>query len=247
MVKRILDRLRKRHQGIGYAKLVLYGFFWLIRTLSAGKVDIHYRYILMQSVPEEPLLKGRSPGPVEIHRLDGAEVLSRFDSDRDGAFSRAPRDRGRIERRIARGDVCIAATRASRTVGVLWLTFTTFDETEVKALFVVGPGTGMAWDSNLFIVEDARAGLIFVALWDSANEFLREKAYRWCATQTAAFNGPSLQAHGRLGARRIGRIVYVLLGPMQVTFSSLRPHFHVSGASGRAPVFVIPPPAAAKE
>ena len=243
MVKHALDRLRKRRQGIGYSALAVYGFVWLVRKLSGGVIDVHYRYILLQGVPAGPLLKGRFQGAVDIRALQGPELQREYESDRDGAFSRPPVDHDRIRRRVERGDVCIAATRSSRTVGVLWLTFDTFDETEVKALFVVSRKAGMAWDSNLFIVEDARAGSLFVALWDGANQVLRDRGYRWSATQTSAFNGPSLQAHKRLGAYRIGRIVYVLIGSSQVTFSNLRPHFHVTGPSGKGPVFVIPPPA----
>jgi hypothetical protein len=242
MLGTVVDRLRKRHRGIGYARLVLYGFVWLLRKLSAGTLEIHYRYILLQEVPSDSLLKGRASTSLDIRCLAGEELMAEFDRDHDGAFSRPPRDRARTQRRVERGDVCIAARRSGRTIGVLWLTFDTFDETEVKALFVVSPEAGMAWDSNLFIVEDARAGLVFVALWDAANQFLREKGYRWSATQTSAFNGGSLLAHQRLGARRIGRIVYLLLGSWQVTFSGLRPQLHVAAASGPGPTFVIPRP-----
>ena len=224
--------------------LAVYGFVWLVRKVTAGVVDIHYRYILIQGVPKEPLLKGRFQGAVDVRPLEGADLLREYEHDHDGAFSRPPVDHARIRRRVERGDVCIAAQRSSRTLGVLWLSFETFDETEVKALFVVSPAAGMAWDSNLFIVEDARAGSLFVALWDGANQVLRDKGYRWSATQTSAFNGPSLQAHKRLGAYRIGRIVYVLIGSAQITFSTLRPHVHLAGPSGKGPVFVIPPPAA---
>jgi hypothetical protein len=222
--------------------LVLYGFVWLVRKISAGALDIHYRYILLQEVAGDSLLKGRTPGSLDVRSLAGQELMAAYDRDQDGAFSRPPRDRVRTQRRVERGDICIAASRSGRTVGVLWLTFETFDETEVKALFVVSPAAGMAWDSNLFIVEDARSGLVFVALWDAANQLLREKGYRWSATQTSAFNGASLQAHKRLGARRIGRIVYLLLGSWQVTCSTLRPWFHVSGTSGPGPTYVIPRP-----
>ena len=242
MFRNTLERLRKRHQGIGFPKLVLYGFVWLLRKASAGTVGLDYRYILIQEVPAGSLLKGRTGGTLAVRRLDGAELLLEFDRDRDGAFSRPPRDRARVQRRVERGDVCIAAVRAARTLGVLWLTFDTFDETDVKALFVVNPKAGMAWDSNLFVVEDARSGLLFATLWDGANELLREKGYRWSATQTSAFNGPSLQAHKRLGARRVGYVVYLLLGPLQVTLSSLRPHVHVASPSSAGPVFVVPPP-----
>lgn len=242
MLKNALDRLTRRHQGIGYSMLALYGLVWLVRKLSAGAVDIHYRYILMQGVPSQPLLKGRFQEAVDVRPLEGVELLREYDRDCNGAFSRPPLDRDRIQRRVARGDVCIAAKRSTRTVGVLWLTFDAFDETEVKALFIVSPKAGMAWDSNLFIVEDARAGALFVALWEGANQVLRERGYRWSATQTSAFNGRSLQAHKRLGAYRIGRIIYILLGSAQLTLSTLRPHFHLSGPAGNGPVFVVPPP-----
>jgi hypothetical protein len=216
MFKKIRDRLRTRRQGIGSLMLVLYGCLWLLRKLSAGTVEIDYRYILIQAVPGQPLLKGRLRGNIEIHVLEGAALRLENDRDRDAAFSRPPRDESRFLRRVERGDICIAAKRGDSAEGVLWLSFDTFDESDVKAHFVVSPAHGMAWDSNLYIMERSRGGFIFAALWDGANAVLREKDYRWVATQTSAFNGPSLQAHKRMGARRIGRIAYASLGQMVI-------------------------------
>jgi len=211
--------------------------------VSAGTIDLHYRYIHLQPVRSEPLLKSRAQGVTTVRALEGAELLLEFDRDQTGAFSRPPRDLPRFARRVGRGDVCIAVTRSSRTEGVLWLTFGTFDETGVKADFVVSPQDGIAWASNIYIVDGARGGLIFVGLWDGADAVLRERGYRWTASQTSAFNGPSLQSHERLGALPIGRILYALIGPLQITLSSLRPHWHVASPSGRGPSFVIRPPA----
>lgn len=243
MFRKTLDRVRKRHQGIGFAALVSYGFVWLVRKLSAGAVQIHYWHVRLQPVRSEPLLKGRAPATSRVRALHGAELLLEFDRDQVGAFSRPPRDLPRFKRRVERGDICIAVTSGSKTEGVLWLSFEPFDETAVKTSFVVSPMDGMAWNSDMFIVDDARGGLIFAELWDGADAVLRHKGFRWTASGTSAFNGVSLQAHERLGAYRIGRIVYVLLGSLQVTFSSLRPHFHVASPSGKGPVFVIPPAA----
>ncbi len=244
MFSKTADRLRKRHQGIGVGALVAYAFVWLARKLSAGAVDIHYWHITLQPVRSEPLLKRRA-ATSRVRALHGADLLREFDRDHEGAFSRPPRDLSRFKRRVDRGDICIAVTSASKPEGVLWLSFEPFDETAVKALFVVSPKDGMAWASDIFIVDDARGGLIFAELWDGADAVLREKGFRWTASGTSAFNGASLRAHERLGAYRIGRIVYLRLGSLQITFSSLRPHFHVATASGKAPVFVIPPVAEA--
>jgi len=244
MLRKILDRVRKRSQGIGTPRLVLYGFVWLFRKLSAGAVEIHYRYIHLQAVRTEPLLKGRFRGRSNVRTLQGAELLQEFDRDDVGVFNRPPKDFPRFKRRVERGDICIAVTRSSKTAGVLWLTFAPFDETEVKAVFVTRLSDHMAWASNIFIVDDARGGLAFAELWDGADAVLREKGIRWTADQTSAFNGPALQSHERLGAFRIGRIIYLLLGSTQITFSSLRPHFYIAGPSSEGPVFVIPPPTA---
>lgn len=246
MIRKTLDRVRKRRQGIGLGALVAYGFVWLVRKLSAGAVQIHYWHITIQPVRSEPLLKGRPHASSRVRVLQGADLMLEHDRDQVGAFSRPPRDLARFKRRVERGDICIAVTSGSKTEGVLWLSFEPFDETAVKAWFVVNPKERMAWASNIFIVDGARGGLIFAELWDGADAVLREKNFRWTASVTSAFNGPSLRSHERLGAYRIGRIVYVQLGSMQVTFSSVRPHFHVATRSGKGPVFLIPsPPVAA--
>ncbi|MEQ8660637.1 MAG: hypothetical protein RLW62_07460 [Gammaproteobacteria bacterium] len=246
MINRVLERLRKRQQGIGYTRLVLYAGVWLVRKLSLGLVEFDYRYLLMQPVPERSLLRGRTPGGFTMAVLAGDALLAADARDHDAAFSREPRDHARFLRRVQRGDVCFAAMRDERAEGVLWLTFETFDESDVKAVFRVHPAHGMAWDSNLYIMPDARGGFIFALLWDAANAWLRERGYRWVATQTSAFNGPSLQAHQRMGSRRIGWMLYVLIGRWQVTSSSLRPRLDLRAPRAPALVYTIPlpPPAA---
>ena len=159
MLRKTLDRVRKRRQGIGTSRLVLYGFVWLLRKLSAGAVDIHYCYVHLQEVRTEPLLRNRARGRSSVRTLQGTELLLEFDRDQVGVFNRPPSDFPRFKRRVERGDICIAVTRPSKTVGVLWLTFEAFDETGVKAVFVVSPSDRMAWASNIFIVDDARGGL----------------------------------------------------------------------------------------
>jgi hypothetical protein len=238
-----LERIRRRQQGIGYFRLAIYGGLWLLRRLTAGAVVVHYRYIHLQPVRSAPLLKGRALDNGVIRALQGAELQREFERDEVGAFNRPPRDVPRFTRRVERGDICIAVTRSSKTEGVLWLSFGPFDETEFNTDFVVRPEDGLAWASNIFIVNDARGGLVFAALWDGADAALREMGYRWTASQTSAFNGASLQAHERLGAFPIGRMLYLVFGSLQVTLSSLRPYFHVTAASGQGPSFLIRPPA----
>lgn len=241
MLSNILDRLRARQQGIGRARLALYAVVWLVRTLSLGWVELHYRFLLMQPVPAHSLLRGRNRG-LRVVAMRGRELVRAFDGDRDGAFTRPPRDRARFLRRVERGDVCIVASRGARIEGILWLTFGTFDESDLNCEFVVSPEQGMVWDSEMYILESARGGLVFAALWDGAYELLRGMDYRWIATQTSAFNGPSLQSQARMGCRRIGRMVYLRVGRSQVTFSTLAPRFDVVGPGGRGPVCRIPAP-----
>jgi hypothetical protein len=53
-------------------------------------------------------------------------------------------------------------------------------------------------------------------------------------SRISAFNIGSLSSHERLGAREIGRVAFVIVGPLQVTLSNLRPRFHVSLGNTRA-------------
>jgi len=243
MFERIRARISRRGQGIGRANLALYAFVYLVRKLSFSQIVIDYRYLLVQPVPETSILKGRTPGRLTVRVLEGDALREANAVDEGGAFSRPPRDEARFERRVARGDTCFAVYADTRAEGVLWLSYGAFDEPDVKAVFRVWPEHLTAWDSNLYVVEDARAGFHFAILWDAANAFLRTKGYTHVATQTSAFNGPSLQAHRRMGSRRFGWMLYLIVGPIHLTFSSLRPRVAVTGHRGIAPVYDIPPPA----
>jgi hypothetical protein len=240
MLSEIRDRLRARGKGIKSGRFFAYFFVWFLRTVTRGIVQIHYKYIIVQPVPEKPLLGGRT-GSLVVKTLRGEKLVQEFERDHDGAFSRPPKSLERTRHRVDQGDICFVASRDSRILGTLWLCFGTFDETEVRCDFVVSPEIRLAWDYNLYIVEDARGGLLFAALWDAANEELRKLGYQGTATMTSAFNGPSLQAHSRLGARRIGGVLFFSVGPLQLAFSSLRPRVHFSGPTSR-PVYEIPRP-----
>ena len=240
MLESLKARIRKRRQGIGMPRLLLYVFVYLLRKASFGTVGLDYRYILIQPVADEPLLRGRALRGIEMRTLTGADLRRAYEEDEGGAFSREPRDDARFYRRADRGDVCFAAYRGSRAEGVLWLSFGRYDEPDVKADFLVRPAFGMAWDSNLYIVDDARGGMLFAALWDAANAWLRQHGFHCIATQTSAFNGPSLQAHSRMGARRIARMIYFLCGPLHLTLTSLRPRVALLGPKASSPVYEIP-------
>mgnify|MGYP000063650791 CR=1 FL=1 len=165
MLQTIKARIRKRRQGISSVCFVLYFVVYLVRKLSFGAVELDYRYILVQPVAREPLLRGRPLRGIEMRTLKGIALERAYEADVGGAFSREPRDDERFYRRARRGDVCFAAYRGDRAEGVLWLSFGQYDEPDVKADFLVRPERGMAWDSNLYIVDDARGGMLFAALF----------------------------------------------------------------------------------
>jgi hypothetical protein len=79
-------------------------------------------------------------------------------------------------------------------------------------------------------------------LWDAANAVLRDRGFEWTAAQVSEFDQASLRSHLRMGARRVGRILFVQIFGTQMTVSTLHPHAHFARRGGAGPTFVVTPP-----
>ena len=236
----IIARIRTRHQGISRVRVFLYGIVWLVRKMSFGLIRIEWRIIQAQPVVS-PKLKKR-PSKYQMKVLMGESLIEADRLDEGGAFSREPRDAKRFLRRVKRGDICVAAFDGQRSLGVLWLSTSDFDESDFKTVFSVRSSKKLAWDSNLYIVDDARGGFLFLQLWDRANEYLRQQGFEWVASQASAFNGPSLAAHKRMNSRRLGWLVVFLVGRRQINISSLAPRLVFVGLADSNPIYSLAEP-----
>jgi len=230
-----------RLRALGVPKFGLFVMQRLLAKATRGAVTFQLWHIFVQPVRTAPLLSERWRAAVDVKRLSLPDAERPADRNPFLELNPdVPLDEYRT--RLARGDICLGAFRADRMIGQIWLCFQPFDESEVRCRFAPASPNQIAWDSNLYISERERGGIAFAALWDAANEVLRDLGCSWTASQTSAFNPSALRANRQLGAKRIGTILFGKLGPWQATFSTLPPHLHMSFSRSSVPEIAIEGP-----
>jgi hypothetical protein len=178
-----------------------------------------YRYVLVsQPVSRERLLPRSRRSSIEIRNVEPG----------DSELLTLPPPAKVIAERYSQGAVCLGAFRERRLIGCIWLCLGSYNEDEVRCRFVPEPSEMSAWDFDVFIVPEYRAGLLFARIWDAANEYLRARGVKWSMSRITAFNAASLAAHSKLGARRLGSATYFRIYRWQLMFSSIAPFCHLS-------------------
>src|SRR4030095_13510220 len=108
-------------------------------------------------------------------------------------------------------------------------------EDVVRARYEPVPERRAAWDYDIFLVPEERGGLLFVRLWDAAYALLRARGFRWSLSRISAFNLVSSASQERMGARRLGWSVFLVLFRCQLMVSSVAPFVHFALPGGRRP------------
>ncbi|EKV32746.1 hypothetical protein C882_1584 [Caenispirillum salinarum AK4] len=225
-------RLRATVAELGGPNAVLY---WISRALgrAGGIARLHRYVIVLQPVPERPLLKPHRGRSIAV------EPLSRDDP----RLFDLPLTRAVMDYRFDQGALCLGAVKDGRVIGCLWLCLGPFDEDEVRCRYVREPEGAASWDFDVYVHPDHRTGFAFGRLWDAANGLLRERGARFSASRISAFNAASLKSHAALGAAAVGRATFLRLGPrLQVMVSDLAPRVNISWRDDRPPRLLIPCP-----
>lgn len=221
---------------MGSARTALFLVQRLLLKLSFGTVALHLFYLYVQPVRGKPLLSERWRAGLEVR------PVARDEADKV-AFVQSLAE---VTARLERGDLCLAAHRGDDVVGYFWLAFGPFDESEVRCRFVPTPADRVGWDYDLHVPPRERGGVVFAALWDGANAALGASGRAWTASQVSAFNGASIRAHRGLGAQRVGSVLFLCLGPVQLTVATVAPFLHLSLRAGAAPTIVVAAPEEAR-
>lgn len=225
----LIGRLRATVGELGLGTALLY---WTARVLdrSGGLAALHRYVIVLQPVPEAPLLKP--------HR--GRSITVREVAADEECLAALPLTRDVLDYRFGQGATCYGAFQDGALIGCLWLALGPFDEDEVRCRYLREPEGAASWDFDVYIDPAHRAGFAFGRLWDTANARLRAAGARWSASRISAFNRGSLRSHRALGARPVGTATFLRLGPAQVMASSLKPRLHVCLTRAGAPRLRIP-------
>lgn len=216
----MLSSIKRTFEEIGRKEALFYYLSEILLRASGRHARLVRYYLVAQPVPEAPLLARADPNTEIRQILPNDPVLADF-----------PRDAGIIAARFARGDVCLAAINKGCFAGFLWLAFGAYDEDEVRCRYELA-GRELSWDYDIHIEPRFRMGRTFLRLWDKANQLLRQRGINWSISRISAFNPTSLNSHSRLGTRQLGTATFIVLGPLQVSFTdSLRPHLSLKETS----------------
>ena len=223
----MIRKVRSLFAEIGTLPAIVYGIDRVLQVVTRGYAKIHLCYFMTQPVPEKGLLPAGLRNSITV-----APIRS---SDLDGTG--LPLTPDLLQSRLDRGVVCLGAYKDDRLIGFHCLSFESHDDEMYRARFEVGPSGKAVWDFDIFILPSHRGGLGFAFLWDGVFDFLRGRNIRWLTSYIAATNVPSLRSHLRMGAIRLGSVIFLRIGPLQLIFSNRSPYLHISFADSGRPAF----------
>jgi hypothetical protein len=217
--KRMLERYASPFKTFGLFAGLVYAIDHGLAQVSPA-FRLHFYELMVQPIPDRPLLHGRSSSAVEIREIKRG----------DPELALMPARPEIKESRFAQNAICLGAYRRGELIGYLWFCLGTYEEDEVRCTYVLPPGRDAAFDFDLYIYPEHRMGRAFVQIWDEAGKFLRSRGVRYTYSRLTRFNAVSRRAHQHLGAARVGRMIVLQAGRLELTAATVFPYLHLSAA-----------------
>lgn len=209
LIGKLLGIGRRLGWGIGLLYLLHRG----LRLVSCGRADLQLHRLVVQPVGAGTLVPHHLRGALRVRLLDAGDAAL------PGALS-LPEE---LDRRLARGDACLAAFHDGQVAGHLWLCFAAFDDAETGCRFILEDRSRVAWDYDMSVKKTSRGSPVFAALWQAAWERLRRDGYGCTASRVSAFNDASLRSHRRLGARPTASLLTLRIGSCRLLLATVSP------------------------
>lgn len=200
-----------------------------LQRATRGFVRLHKYYFVAQPVASKPWLAGTRGAAIEVREVTASDPLLRA----------IPRPQWVIPYRFDQGAVCLAAIIGGQCVGFLWMLVGPYLEDEVRCRYIPLPKGEAAWDFDVYVSPEHRGGLVFLRLWDEANQYLAARGVRWSLSRISAFNAGSMSSHTRMGARRVGSALFLSIGSLQISAANVRPRLFVSRDPRTIPDFLL--------
>lgn len=228
MLKRIIQRISSSFSEFGIVSGLLYLLDQaFLRANSRFRV---FDYELMvQPVANESMAPANLTKSFEVRELPEGDPL----------LEATPPPPEIIADRFRQPTVCLGAFQKGVFIGYQWLCFGPYEEDEVRCTFVPQPTDASVFDFDFYLFPDYRLGLGFVALWDGANAFMRERGIRFTTSRVSRFNIASRKSHAHLGWHCIGRAVFFTGKRAQLMLASVAPYCHFSFSADSRPRLLI--------
>jgi hypothetical protein len=217
MFSRFIDPFRQ----FGLVAGLLYTIDRVLGRIS-GNLRLQYFEILVQPIPEKPLLS-----PALAKRFEVREIRAG-----DAEIHLMPARTDIKEQRFRQNAMCLGAFDKGRLAGYIWLCFRQYEEDEARCTFILIPEQASVFDFDLYIFPQYRMGLAFMAVWHGANEYLRGIGVRQSYSRLTRFNLASRRAHEHLGARRIAHTCFLQAWRLELMFATIWPYVHFSVGPG---------------
>lgn len=232
IAKRLLA-ISEAYRRLGGREGTLFVCARALEQASQGRVRLFRYHFVAQPVATASTTL-RPNGQLVVRRAVAGDPL----------VSDLPRPSQVLDRRFRSGDTCFLAEKDRRLVGCLWLAENDYAEDEVRCHYSWQPHGQASWDYDVYVVPEYRSSRALLRLWEAAHRSLSEKGVNWTLSRISTFNSQSLNAHKRLGARRIGSGTFLVIGSVQVALLSMAPYLHISirPASGPHLVFLLQDP-----
>ncbi|MCU0924185.1 MAG: hypothetical protein MUF16_28435 [Burkholderiaceae bacterium] len=220
-------------RDLGQSRLarLLYRLHRLLQVCSGGHAALHTYVLVAQPIPKTPpSLRASSQIRCETAGPDSPWVPS------------FPRPQGVIKKRYEQGATCHVVTKRGVFAGHLWLAHRYYDEDEVRCRYQLPAYPPSTWDYDVYIEPRFRLSRALQYLWGTVNAALDAQGVRWTFSRISLYNAASLSAHERLGASRVGLVHFLVLGPLQISWTPGERRPMVSTPSGKTPILQLQPP-----
>ena len=223
--RRFILQVWKRVAGIfrefGAIHGVLYAVDQVLRRLSPSCGVYPYEFYL-QPIGDRPLLPPALLKTLSAERLAPGHAL----------LAVVPVPQPVLAARFAHGAQAVVALRNAEPLGYAWWCKGTYQEQEVRCTFEVAASEAAVFDFDVYVLPAHRMGLGFMSVWHVFMEQLRDAGVTHSYSRISAFNLASRRAHARLGARVIGRAVFVRLGPLSLALTGRFPYARAALGDG---------------
>lgn len=229
-MNKFISYIKQNIKALGALNFVIYVLNRAMQRIWSGLKIKSYVVVKQPTSGNSLLVKYRKKG-------EGIEIKEIGRDDPGIQFF--PCALAEINRRFDNAAHCFTASRNGDFVGYIWLLFGSYLEEEDRCLMVPQPTDSTAWDLDVYVDPNERLSLVFLKLWDAANEFLKKNGKEWTVSRISVFNYNSISAHKRLGAIVVARLNFLSVGALQLYFGTLFPYLHVAIKRNQYPTIYV--------
>ncbi len=210
----------------------------LLQRASGGRAGIVPYLLVAQPIGAASRVAMRGDPNTVVKRIMATDpVIAAF-----------PRPAAVVAERFAAGHECHVAIVKGAFAGHIWIARGGHAEDEVRCRYEIADPAAAVWDHDVYVVPKLRLGRTLARLWHSVDGALAAEGVRWTFSRINRFSAASLKSHRRLGAVVVDRVVFVVVGRLQLALGGRGVGVHLQLADGGGPRFVLrePSPSAAR-